>query len=255
METAVRHNGTLRPTSQRLRPAVPEDTDLYPTERNLVQFAQRRLQKLFAPSGASCLIDCEVGVGRSIADLVLLIAPKGQSCPPLPPLSVAESVILASLRLRGPTRIDILEVRCGFKRHGLRQGALKRLLEVGILVRERGGRVALGTNCVEASKIIAVEAKLTKWREALYQAALYRRYADEAHVLLPAHTADPAMKADAQFAAAGVGLLIATEKKITRVFTACPSMDHDWRRDFVYFRLLTKNRGALPPNGYARQPD
>ena len=252
METVARYNPALRFANPTLNPTALESDSPYSSEQNLVHFAQKRLKKLFTPAGAICLMGREVGVGRSIADLVLLIAPKRVPGLFVPSLSAAESVILASLRLRGPTRIDLLEVRCGFQSRGLRHGALERMVDAGILVRGRGGRVALKTNYVEAGRIIAIEAKLTKWREALNQATLYRRYADEAHVLLPAQKAHPAIKARAEFTAAGVGLLIATHKSITSVFTASPSTDHDWRRDFIYSRLLAKRREAST-NGSASQ--
>ena len=212
----------------------------YPTEAHLVDFAQKSLPRFFSCKGNSVFLGTEVNVGRSIADLVLVIGPNNDASPPAVCLSVAESVILAALRQWGPTRIDLLELRCGIERQGLRQGALDRLSRTGILLRERGGRVALATDCVESATIIAIEAKLTKWRAALDQALLYRRYADRAYVLLPANNAQSAIRAKAEFAEAGVGLLIATDTEINNVVEAESGASHDWRRDFVYFRLLSR---------------
>lgn len=214
----------------------------YEKESHLVEFAQHLLPQLFAPEGTACFIDREVGVGSSIADLVLLIGPSDLPRPTLSTVSVAESVILAALRQWGPTRIDLLEIRCGFERQGLRQGALKRLTKSGTLLRERGGRVTLAPEYVHGAKIVAIEAKLTKWRDALDQAVLYRRYADESFVLLPAENAGAAIKARAGFEDAGVGLLVVSGEKIVTVFDAAPSTKHDWRRDYVYFRLLSSEK-------------
>jgi hypothetical protein len=231
-----RYNRTL-PTTKKERRESP-----YEKEAHLVEFAQHLLPQFFAPEGTACFLDREVGVGRSIADLVLLIGPHDLPWPGLSTVSVAESVILAALRQWGPTRIDLLEIRCGFERHGLRQGVLKRLTNSGALLRERGGRVTLAPKYVERTKIVAIEAKLTKWRDALDQAALYRRYADEAFVLLPAQNAEPALKARADFEDAGVGLLVVDGGQIVTLFDAIPSTKHDWRRDYVYFRLLSSEK-------------
>jgi hypothetical protein len=233
-----RYNRTLPTTyNRKKRKGSP-----YEKEAHLVEFAQHRLPQFFAPEGTACFVDTEVGVGRSIADLVLLIGPHDLPSPTLANISVAESVILAALRQWGPTRIDLLEIRCGFERHGLRQGALKRLTNAGTLLRERGGRVTIAPEYVQGTKIIAIEAKLTKWRDALAQAALYRRYADEAFVLLPVQNAEPATKARADFEDAGVGLLVVNGERIDIFFDAAPSTKHDWRRDYVYFRLLSSEK-------------
>lgn len=102
----------------------------------------------------------------------------------------------------------------------------------------------LSPDYIQVTKIVAIEAKLTKWRDALDQAAVYRRYADEAFVLLPAQCAEPAMKARRDFEKAGVGLLVARDTQIVTIFDAIPSTTHDWRRDFVYFRLLASEKRA-----------
>jgi hypothetical protein len=222
--------------------AMPAPPPTYLKEAHLVDFAQHYLPSQFTPEGTICFVEREVGVGSSIADLVLLIAPHAFSFPPASLISVAESVILAALRQWGPTRIDLLEMRCGFERRGLRQGALKRLTASGMLLLQRGGRVTLAPEYNQAAKIVAIEAKLTKWRDALDQAILYRRYADESFVLLPRHTAAPAIKAIKEFRKAGVGLLVATDTEVTTILEAAQTTTHDWRRDFVFSRLLSNHQ-------------
>jgi len=163
LHIAERYNHTLLPKNDKIR----RSGSPYEKEAQLVEFAQYLLPRIFAPEGTACFLDREVGVGSSVADLVLLIGPHDLPAPTLSTISVAESVILATLRRSGPTRIDLLELRCGFERHALRRGALKRLTEAGTLVRERGGRVMLSPEYVQVTKIVAIEAKLTKWRDAL----------------------------------------------------------------------------------------
>ena len=156
---------------------------------------------------------------------------------PKDPLTITESIILSSLRRLGSTRIDLLENRCGLERSALRNGALKRLRDWNLLETGPGGRVALCTP-KSSARIIAIEAKLTKWKDALEQAVAYQLYADETYVLLPEKENFPTTKAEDKFRRVGVGLWFASTKRIVPVFPAAPSSEHNWRREFVYSRLL-----------------
>lgn len=197
--------------------------------------------------GSSIRIGTEVGAGSNIADVVVLR--REDDCEPAQrdTLTVFESVILASLRRVGSTRIDLLEQRCGIDRRALREGALQRLLAWRLVERGRGGVVRLGEQWPGCGQIIAIEAKLTRWREALDQARRYRSYADRSYVLLPGKGANGARHAEDEFAKSGVGLLIGHADSIEKVFEAKLSQDHDWRREFVYSRLAltgTRNGGG-----------
>jgi hypothetical protein len=183
----------------------------------------------------TCTIHREVGVGRSIADVVVTLMPKNAVRIP-PPLSVRESVIVSALRSNGSTRIDVLERLCGMAPQSLRTGMVDRLRHAGVVSRGEGGRVSLGGWC-RAGALIAIEAKLTRWGDALEQALAYRQFADRVYVALPADCVRPALRARAVFERESVGLLsvngeIRCEIR-ARVITA-----HDWRREFVYSRLV-----------------
>jgi hypothetical protein len=91
--------------------------------------------------------------------------------------------------------------------------------------------------------LIAVEAKLLRWRDALAQAAAYRRYADEVYVALPEGFGAPAIVSADLFRAAGVGLLIVSGNRLRQAVAATVSRDHDWRREFVYSRLTSCEGG------------
>jgi hypothetical protein len=56
--------------------------------------------------------------------------------------------------------------------------------------------------------VIAIEAKLIRWREALHQAYRNRCFAHRSYVALPAHTAWIAARSCQQFRDRGVGLLL-----------------------------------------------
>lgn len=221
-----------------VRVAAPP-SDPRPNEAALVEQLLSHLPGGLARKSAAYTIGREVAVGRSVADLVCLIA-QGRSrisCLPSDPLSVIESVILATLRSRGPTRIDLLEQRCGFARTALRDGALERLADWGLLELASGGRVVARDRWTGSFALIAIEAKLTRWRDALRQAISYRRYADRSYVALPASLAATALDAEDAFAEAGVGLLLVNGQALNVAFAAPSVSEHDWRREFVLSRL------------------
>jgi hypothetical protein len=182
-------------------------------------------------------LGAEVTVGRTIADLVGLLI-LNESAPVLPAwLSITESVVLSALRRFGATRIDLLEKRCGAPRTGLRRGALRRLADHGLILFGHGGRITSSGAFSDVFRLIAVEAKLTRWRVALSQAIAYRRYADEAYVLIPAERSRAVLKNAGEFEKQGIGLWILREGIIDVVVDARPWHDHDWRREFVLSRV------------------
>ena len=56
------------------------------------------------------------------------------------------------------------------------------------------------------TSLLAFEAKLSDWRQALQQAYRYRYYADSAFVLLPAKNASAALRNEHLFETFGIGL-------------------------------------------------
>lgn len=190
-------------------------------------------------SGANASVTREVAVGRSVADVVCRVARARRfaACVPGRPLSVLESVILATLRVNGPTGLDALGERCGFTTEALRGGAIDRLAEWCLVDFASAGDVSACRRWTDAFSVIAIEAKLTRWRDALRQAAEYRRYADRSYVALPRSCAAVALEGKAAFAEAGVGLLLVDAKGVTVAFNAPSATEHDWRREFVLSRL------------------
>jgi hypothetical protein len=107
-----------------------------------------------------------------------------------------------------------------------------------LLVRgEKNGNFRAAATWVAKSEIVAVEAKLTRWRDALTQAAAYRRYADRAFVLLPVRIADVAAQHKAAFMDEGVGLLSYDAAGVYRVFPSPRATDHTWHREFAISRI------------------
>lgn len=87
-------------------------------------------------------------------------------------------------------------------------------------------------------KVIAIEAKLKKWKHALQQAYRNQCFADLSYVLLPSSEVNKALKFNGEFDKRGVGLCSVTEDGIDIVYQAHESQPlQPWLRkkalDFV----------------------
>lgn len=225
-------------------PRRPSASQFHRRESDLVADLVGHLPGYLHRVARECAIQTEVRVGSSIADVVAALVPTGATRLP-PPLSARESVIVSALRQSGPTRIDVLERRCGMPAATMRGGILARLESVGLVCRGAGGRIALGHWC-RASALIAIEAKLTRWVDALEQALAYRQFADRVYVALPADRVIQPLRARAMFERAGVGLL-SVNGKIRCEIRARALIAHDWRREYVYSRLARVVPSAVTP--------
>lgn len=215
-------------------------SEFYRREIDLVADLIGHLPTYLLRANAKCEIRREVGVGRSIADVVAAVVPR-RSVRMIPKLSVRESVIVRALRAIGATRIDVLERRCGMPARSLRQGQLRRLVNEGVISCGAGGRVALGS-WLRSGTIVAIEAKLLRWQDAIEQAVEYRRFADRVYVALPTDCIRAALRSRARFESAGVGLL-GVNGSICCEIRAGYSGVHDWRREYVYSRMLRAFHG------------
>src|SRR5207249_1486758 len=71
--------------------------------------------------------------------------------------------------------------------------------------------------------MVAVELKISRWREALRQAIAYQVWAPEAYVALPFRNAHAAARHRDRFEAEGVGLLAVLEADVRTFVPASPS--------------------------------
>lgn len=175
----------------------------------------------------------EVGVGRSIADVVAVrqVRPIESS----PVLSAGESIVLSRLRSTGPATKEALVAACGL--NGRTTEIIDRLAAAHLVRLKRDGTVAPARGRPAGVALVAIEAKLVRWRDALAQATSYKRYADEAFVALPEAFGRVAIEHAAQFRLAGVGLLIVSRGRLRTVVAPARCRNHGWEREFVYSRL------------------
>lgn len=95
---------------------------------------------------------------------------------------------------------------------------------------QRGRTDIIGVS--SEGKVIAFEAKLTKWKEALHQAYRNQCFANLSYVLLPETEINNASKYNLEFNRRGVGLCCLTELGISIVHDAHETVPlQPWLRD------------------------
>lgn len=172
---------------------------------------------LAALGAAAATMLGEIQVGLVIPDLVFVsgaIAPTWDL-----ELSGFESWIVADLLRARARRPETLAARL-FSRPERTTLALKTLERKG-LVSRTGATVALRYESFpRASEVVAVEAKLTRWREAVDQATVYRRFANRSYVALPWETIRAAKGLRSACRGRGLGLVAVSPDRVDVVRTA-----------------------------------
>lgn len=207
------------------------------TEKHLVRKATPQVLEALRLTNDQCSVVHELTVGHSIADIVILRRAGAACCLwPEGPLSVVESAILSSLRRLGTSSADEIAQDVFMQAEPVRLLLLGRLSNWS-LVRNHAGGFRTSKAWVSQSEIIAIEAKLTRWRDAIDQAVAYRRYADRSFVLLPMENAVIAAQHKDAFTKAGVGLLAYGDGRVVRVFPSPKAKEHTWHREFAMSRI------------------
>jgi hypothetical protein len=155
-------------------------------ESQLCEVLARHVLEVLGVEHAAAVLE-EVRVGTVVPDLV--VVSRGGSALDLR-LSGFESWIVADLIRTRSRRIDTLSRRL-FARTEITVRAVERLERAGLVERLSADAVSLRHACFPVeSEVIAVEAKLRRWREAVEQAVGYQRFANRSYVALPADIID-----------------------------------------------------------------
>ncbi len=206
------------------------------TERGLVRRATPLLLGALSFCPERCRVTHELPIGHSIADVVILRTLRGHDGPEAP-LTVAESVILSTLRRLGASRPDTIGRHVFMPADDVRELLEGRLASWRLVRSRTRGLIEARAAWVQAAEVIAIEAKLTRWRDALEQATQYRRYADRAFVLLPEASAGIAARDARAFRAAGVGLLSYDARAVSCLIPGAKSKVHSWHREYALSRV------------------
>jgi hypothetical protein len=189
-------------------------------------------------SGCEMVVFSQVTMGATVPDLVIVRQPQRMAEKRVR-LSDFESWIVAELWGRGALREPTLTRRL-YTRSQRTQLALQKLERLGLVRRTPAGGYVL-TNVMNRNvEVLAVEAKLTRWREAIEQARDYLRFSMASYVALPESVVQANRDIAHSCKQAQVGLLAVSSEGV-RVVSHPPRRNAPVKRDFV--RVLSRTVG------------
>ena len=124
------------------------------------------------------------------------------------PATIIDAHILSVLDERG--RCNLIDL-CGalYLSESKASESLSRLVRQGQIVAKHGGYYVLAKNAsARQATLVAVEMKMSRWREALDQAQSYLKFANLSFVVLDGSQVEASQQIESAFADTGVGLLL-----------------------------------------------
>jgi len=200
---------------------------------NLVTFANEKqlrdsllMHHLPSFTGTTTFVRREVPMGEVIPDIIYV----GFRSPPKHSMwsrkwTFRHSFVLSLVRHRHRLHKETIACLC-YETEERISSLLIDLQRSGAIVQNSNGSYSLSRDMSHIKAcVVAVETKLRRWRDALEQAKMYRRFADESIVVMAAVYV-PKQKDDLSlFRKAGVGLCAATPKGVCWVIkpkNSCP---------------------------------
>jgi hypothetical protein len=151
--------------------------------------------------------------------------------------------ILAYLRVVGRARADTLRDRLRLKQCVL-ETCLEILLSAGAL-RDHGEGFTLQRHYREPLReVVAIEAKVSKWRDAVSQAARNRVFAHRSFVALPEAQARLAQQ-DERVAMLGIGVIAVSGDAVRVIKRSRRTQPRVWRYYFELYLASLRHTGGL----------
>lgn len=178
-------------------------------------------------------------VGAIVPDLVLVISKRAtvQSVKPKKLSMIDCSILFAISQSKGATLATIAGKI--FVRESLIHASVERLVKSGVIT-TRGGHLTIRKEVTkQTAQVLSIEAKLTRWRDAITQAKAYLRFSNAAYVALPMAQIARLKDVKAACKLAGVGL-ISVNQETCRIIVRAPvslASTGEW------FWILNKTRG------------
>lgn len=225
-------------------------------EVDLYAVLSRCLPKLTGLEGRGGVVRSEVqqAVGSVIPDVVLGHVTHGLPIRTGAPITGLAASAVAALLRRGPLRLSTLSEQLFIRPERLER-TLSALVRRRVLSVTPGGAFVLEVAAeLRAVRLVAVEAKLRRWREALAQASRYRTFATEAYIALPEGLLADRDQVQSEARALGIGIIAVGSSDLREVVPAVASAPRT--ADFVWlaFKMLadplkvSSNVGAARAN-------
>ncbi|MBS1983431.1 MAG: hypothetical protein JST16_04595 [Bdellovibrionales bacterium] len=196
----------------------------------------------------------EPDLGLIIPDLLVGVC-KGRTPPLRARCSVVEAYIVALLEAGQTWRVSELE-RELYLTSAVAERSLRRLARLQIVNDNRRGGWSLSA-CAHSRivEIIAVEAKLRRWRDALVQAVEYQEFADRSFVVLDGNQTRESASLRKLFRSAGIGLLLQYGHAIDVAVKARVCRPRSERRVRAADKLFPVDRRPRVPYGHRNRED
>jgi hypothetical protein len=207
---------------------------------------EARLMDILAANTTAALKSCKrcemlvfshVSIGATIPDLVIVRHPLRDTRRIR--LSDFEAWIVAELWSRGALRESTITRRL-YTRSERTHVALQKLERLGVIERTPRGAYTLRTTPSPKTEVVAIEAKLTRWRDAIEQARDYLRFSTASYVALPESVIERNADIIDSCAEASVGLLGVSAERVHAIAHP-PRRNDPSKRDFV--RVLSRTVG------------
>jgi hypothetical protein len=184
-------------------------TQPFRLERDMLDYLERALPgPLNLPDEGQWRLLREPAIGSVVPDLLIGIPRTSEQKRTRKRCTLVQTHIVAALESEGA-----LSTRQLIKRLYLREenahAALAQLLRFGTIIKAGPNRWAVAEAAsIRQFEVVAIEAKLRRWREALDQAITYREFSDRAYVVLDGNQVRSAIRIIPVFREAGVGLFL-----------------------------------------------
>jgi len=180
----------------------------FPLERHLAEILERDFPGKCATSGRIHTIIPRLSVGQIVPDLVIVVRAAGRGTARLRKLTLFECAVLCVvIECRHPPTATETADRL-LSRQSVVDRAVAGLVRQRLVKLTKDGAIRpVSRKAFNDHKIIAVEAKLSRWKEAIDQARSYLAFADQSFVALPESLTKHNRHVRQACREAGVGLL------------------------------------------------
>jgi hypothetical protein len=180
-------------------------------ERDLVRVLSGSLGQLFPSPRRQLSVLHEVAFGSVIADMLFGLTEELDSAPNAPgvfPTGLVDSFLVHAIAKR-ELGVATLRERLGVPQSSFDR-SFRKLQKCGLIALPYSD-FALLTDWASAllrTDVVAIEAKLTRWRVALEQARSYQDFSDRSYVALDARRVQVTASMESAFEQSGVGLIM-----------------------------------------------
>ena len=228
---------------------LPSIRGRYRFERDMLEILASSTSALFGRPTFGVTTLREPNFGACIPDLLVgvwaLDSTSGVSLSPRFPYGLVDSFLAHFVASAGEIEIDSVRLQLGLTTNATVQSLTK--LQRHGLVDWVYADVVASTHAITAlmnTEIIAIEAKLTRWREALEQAASYKSFCDQSYVALDAGQIRVTETLISEFRSAGVGLLLCDGHAIRCAITAVTHSARSPQRARAALKLAASRAGV-----------